>query len=116
MGTMVGDDSVGNRVGVAPSAQWIAVKLFDNSGFTLESWIHDAFQWVIAAGGRSCTGARCGQQLLGQRRRLRYTLPQRCQSATCSRDSACILPGNRGPGKGTIGSPELQRDDGGRGA
>ena len=51
MGTMVGDDGVGNRVGVAPGARWIAVKLFDNGGVTYESWIHDAFQWVMAPEG-----------------------------------------------------------------
>ncbi len=51
MGTMVGDDGAGNRVGVAPGARWIAVKLFDNNGSTYESWIHDAFQWILAPEG-----------------------------------------------------------------
>ncbi len=51
MGTMVADDGQGNRLGVAPGAQWIAVKLFTNAGFTFESWIHDAFQWVMAPEG-----------------------------------------------------------------
>ncbi len=51
MGTMVGDDEAGNRTGVAPGARWIAVKLFNNQGYTYESWIHTAFQWVIAPEG-----------------------------------------------------------------
>ncbi|MFQ5594757.1 MAG: S8 family serine peptidase, partial [Anaerolineae bacterium] len=45
--TMVGQ----NGVGVAPGARWIAVKLFHNQGHTFESWIHDAFQWILAPAG-----------------------------------------------------------------
>jgi uncharacterized repeat protein (TIGR01451 family) len=51
MGTMVGDDGQGNRTGVAPGARWIAVKLFANDGSTYESWIHAAFQWILAPNG-----------------------------------------------------------------
>lgn len=51
MGIIVGDDGQGNRIGVAPRARWIAVKVFSNSGRTYESWIHDAFQWVLAPEG-----------------------------------------------------------------
>ncbi len=51
MGTMVGEDGDGNRIGVAPGARWIAVKIFTNSGYTYESWIHDAFQWIMAPEG-----------------------------------------------------------------
>ncbi len=51
LGTILGDDGQGNRIGVAPRARWIAVKLFSNSGHTYESWIHDAFQWVLAPEG-----------------------------------------------------------------
>ncbi|RME48314.1 MAG: DUF11 domain-containing protein [Chloroflexi bacterium] len=45
--TMVGQ----NGVGVAPGAKWIAVKIFHNQGYTFDSWIHDAFQWVLAPAG-----------------------------------------------------------------
>ncbi len=50
-GIIVGDDHNGIRTGVAPGAQWIAVKIFDNFGFTEESWIHDGFQWLMAPNG-----------------------------------------------------------------
>lgn len=46
-GIMVGQDGIG----VAPGAQWIAVKVFDNQGTTYDSWIHDGFQWILAPGG-----------------------------------------------------------------
>jgi uncharacterized repeat protein (TIGR01451 family) len=45
--TMVGQ----NGVGVAPGAKWIAVKVFHNQGYTYDSWIHDAFQWILAPAG-----------------------------------------------------------------
>lgn len=52
MGTMVGDgvDETGQRlqIGVAPGAQWIAVKIFANSGDTTDAWIHQGFQWILA--------------------------------------------------------------------
>jgi len=45
--TMVGQ----NGVGVAPGAKWIAVKVFHNQGYTYDSWLHDAFQWILAPAG-----------------------------------------------------------------
>lgn len=52
LGTIVGDgvDEHGQRlqIGVAPGAQWIAVKIFTDSGDTTNLWIHQAFQWLLA--------------------------------------------------------------------
>ncbi|MFQ5594331.1 MAG: S8 family serine peptidase [Anaerolineae bacterium] len=52
MGTMVGDgvDEIGQRlqIGVAPGAQWIAAKIFTDSGDTTDVWIHQGFQWILA--------------------------------------------------------------------
>lgn len=47
MGTMVGSTD-GYTVGVAPGAQWIAVKVFDDGGEAEEEWIHAGFQWCLA--------------------------------------------------------------------
>ena len=47
MGTIVG----GEGIGVAPGAQWIAVKVFDNYGYAYDSWIHAGFQWLLAPNG-----------------------------------------------------------------
>jgi subtilisin family serine protease len=46
MGTMVGDDGAGNRIGVAPSAKWIAAKMceFDCDVYKYLS----AGQWILA--------------------------------------------------------------------
>jgi len=50
MGIMVGRDGGGSSVGMAPAAQWIAAKIFDDNGTATASSIHAAFQWVITSG------------------------------------------------------------------
>lgn len=47
MGLMVGGDSAGTSIGVAPGARWIAGRVFDQYGVSTESIIHQAFQWIL---------------------------------------------------------------------
>lgn len=47
MGVMVGGDAGGTTVGVAPNAQWIAVKMFNDAGGTTATAIHNGFQWLL---------------------------------------------------------------------
>jgi subtilisin family serine protease len=47
MGVMVGGDAGGTSVGVAPGAQWIAVKIFNDSGSSTATTIHSGFQWLL---------------------------------------------------------------------
>lgn len=47
MGVMVGGDEGGTAIGVAPKAQWIAVKIFNKDRVSDYSWIHSAFQWLL---------------------------------------------------------------------
>ena len=51
MGLMVGGDSGGTAIGVAPGAQWIAAKIFNDAGTTTYSTIHLAFQWLLDPDG-----------------------------------------------------------------
>jgi hypothetical protein len=51
MGLIVGGDSSGQVIGVAPDAQWIAAKIFDNTGVASYSAIHQAFQWALDPDG-----------------------------------------------------------------
>ena len=51
MGIMVGGDATGTSIGVAPDAQWIAVKMFDDDGFADLSAIHQSFQWLLDPDG-----------------------------------------------------------------
>lgn len=46
-GIMVGEGGIG----VAPGAQWIAVKVFHDQGHTFDSWLHAGFQWLLAPDG-----------------------------------------------------------------
>jgi len=47
MGVMVGGDATGTAIGVAPGAQWIAVKIFNDVGVAEYSDIHLGFQWLL---------------------------------------------------------------------
>jgi subtilisin family serine protease len=51
MGVMVGGDSSGTAIGVAPGAKWIAVKIFDDEGFATDIAIHQGFQWLLDPDG-----------------------------------------------------------------
>lgn len=44
-------DPDGTSIGVAPGAQWIAVKMLNDAGYGYDSWIHAAFEWVMAPEG-----------------------------------------------------------------
>lgn len=47
MGTMVGDDGMGNQIGVAPDAKWIGCRNMDSGNGTLITYM-SCFQWFIA--------------------------------------------------------------------
>jgi len=51
MGIIVGGDLGGSAIGVAPGAQWIAVKIFNDSGVASLSAIHQGFQWLLDPDG-----------------------------------------------------------------
>lgn len=55
MGIMVAGDTGGSAVGVAPSAQWIAVKIFDEDNVSTMTAIHKSFQWLLNPDGNSAT-------------------------------------------------------------
>jgi bacillopeptidase F len=47
MGLIVGGDAGGSAIGVAPGAQWIAVKIFNDARVAELSDIHQGFQWLL---------------------------------------------------------------------
>lgn len=55
MGLMVGGDAGGTAIGVAPDAQWISAKVFDNKGTALLSNVHLGFQWALDPDGDAAT-------------------------------------------------------------
>jgi hypothetical protein len=55
MGAMLGGDSGGTTIGVAPDARWIAAKIFNDQGSATATAIHLAFQWVLDPDGNPGT-------------------------------------------------------------
>lgn len=55
LGIMVGGDAGGTTIGAAPAAKWIAVRMFDDSGSTFLSVIHQLFQWFLDPDGNPAT-------------------------------------------------------------
>jgi len=51
MGIMVGQNLGSTALGMAPQAQWIAVKVFDDNGNAFSSDIHAGFQWLLDPDG-----------------------------------------------------------------
>ena len=47
MGTMVGDDGLGNQIGVAPGAKWIGCRNMENGYGTLTTYT-ECFEWFLA--------------------------------------------------------------------
>jgi uncharacterized repeat protein (TIGR01451 family) len=105
MGTIVGDDGEGNRTGVAPGAQWIAVKVFANEGYTYESWLHDGYQWLLAPEGDPSLAPDVVNSSWGSD----ISSDDRFRPDLVAMRAAGILPifsaGNHGPREATIGSP-----------
>jgi bacillopeptidase F len=51
MGLIVGGNAGGFDIGVAPDAQWISVKIFNDRGQSKYSRIHQGFQWLLDPDG-----------------------------------------------------------------
>lgn len=47
MGTMVGDDGIGNQIGVAPSARWVACRNMERGNGSPTTYI-ESFEWFLA--------------------------------------------------------------------
>lgn len=47
MGVILAGDTGGTSVGVAPGAQWIAVKIFNDQGASTATAIHLGYQWLL---------------------------------------------------------------------
>ncbi|HNS51348.1 MAG TPA: carboxypeptidase regulatory-like domain-containing protein [Anaerolineae bacterium] len=47
-GTMVGDDGVGNQIGMAPGARLLHCKNMDNGGYGQDDWFITCFEWDLA--------------------------------------------------------------------
>lgn len=55
LGVILGGAEGGSRIGVAPEARWIAVKIFNDTGFARLSNIHLGFGWLLDPDGDPTT-------------------------------------------------------------
>lgn len=55
LGIILGSDAGGSPIGVAPDAQWIAAKIFDDRDRATVEGIHQALQWVLDPDGDPST-------------------------------------------------------------
>ncbi|MEW5746954.1 MAG: S8 family serine peptidase [Nitrospirota bacterium] len=55
MGVMVGGSAGETAIGIAPGAQWIAVKIWDDNDTGTLSAIHQGFQWLLDPDGNPST-------------------------------------------------------------
>ncbi len=102
LGRAVGD---GQAIGVAPGAQWIAVKMLDDRGYGYDSWIHAAFEWLLAPDGNPAlapdvVNASWGNDI-GELEVFRPDI----QALRAAGIVSVFAAGNAGPGAGTVGSP-----------
>ncbi len=105
MGTILGDDGAGQRVGVAPGAKWIAVKAFTNQGYTYESWLHAAFQWVLAPADNPALAPDIVNNSWGSDNGSDERFRDDVKALRAAGIFTVFSAGNNGPYAGTIGSP-----------
>ncbi|MCP2328366.1 subtilisin family serine protease [Hamadaea flava] len=103
-GSIVGS-APGELTGVAPGAQWIAAKIFRDSGSTTESIIHDAFQWMMAPGGDPSAAPDVVNNSWGADAPNATTFWNDLLAWEAAGIVAVFANGNNGPGPGTVGSP-----------
>lgn len=101
MGTMVGQ----NGIGVAPGAQWIAIRAFDSSGTALNSWLHDAFQWAMAPNGNPALAPDIINNSWSSNNGFSTEFKADIQALLAAGIIPVFAAGNNGPGSGTVGSP-----------
>jgi uncharacterized repeat protein (TIGR01451 family) len=101
VGTIVGS----NGLGVAPGAQWIAAKAFDNTGGAQASWLHSAFQWMLAPNGNPALAPRIVNNSWGSSIGASTEFQPDVQALLNTGIFPVFSAGNSGPDASTIGAP-----------
>lgn len=101
MGTMVGQ----NGVGVAPGARWMAVKGLNSQGFGLFSWIHSAFEFVLAPGGDPAYAPDVLNNSWSSTDGTNTEFKEDLAALRRAGIFVVFANGNRGPNPSSVGSP-----------
>jgi subtilisin family serine protease len=111
IGTMIGGNTSGTAVGVAPDAKLISAKIFKGSGSAKTSWILKAMEWVCNPDGDSSTtddmprlvsNSWGGRQESFEEENPMWELVRKWLELDIIPVFAC---GNSGPNDNTIGTP-----------
>jgi subtilisin family serine protease len=105
-GTMVGGDGIG----VAPGAQWIAAKVFDNQGRAYDSWIHAGLEWALAPGGDPALAPDVVNCSWGDPSGTNTRFLADVQALRAAGIVPVFSAGNYGPLEGTITAPGSFRE------
>ncbi|TYS72094.1 S8 family serine peptidase [Sutcliffiella horikoshii] len=103
-GSAVGGGA-GEPIGVAPGAEWIAAKIFNDSGGTTASAIHQAFEWFLAPGGDPSKAPHVVNNSWGSADTYRTEFLEGVRAWVAAGIFPLFAAGNDGPGAQTIGSP-----------
>jgi uncharacterized repeat protein (TIGR01451 family) len=101
MGTIAG----GNGIGVAPGAKWIAVRAFNSAGVAQASWLHNAFQWLLAPNGDPALAPHVVNNSWSSNDGFSTEFAPDIQALTGAGIYSVFAAGNNGPGVGSVGSP-----------
>lgn len=105
-GTAVGrQDAAGVGIGVAPGAQWIAVKAFNDGGRAYDSWLHAAFEWLLAPAGDPALAPDVVSASWGSAYGASETFRPDLQALRAAGIVPVFSAGNEGPSPGTMDSP-----------
>ncbi len=104
-GIAVGRDETGPAIGVAPGARWIAVKTLNDAGYGYDSWIHAAFEWLMAPAG----DPSLAPDIVNGSWSSAYGADEVLRADLQAIRAAGIVPvfsaGNNGPWAASVGSP-----------
>jgi subtilisin family serine protease len=104
-GTHVTGIAVGqNGFGVAPGAQWIAARAFDQYGIGFDSHIHSAFQWLLAPAGNPALAPDVVNHSWGGAPFVLAYVPD-VAALRAAGIIQVFAAGNGGPGPGSISAP-----------
>ena len=101
MGTLVGKEGIG----VAPGARWIAARAFSSAGFGYDSWIHAAFEWLLAPEGNPALAPDVINNSWGNNTGSNEAFRDDVRALNKAGIISVFSAGNVGPNSGTINSP-----------
>ena len=101
MGTIVGGDGIG----VAPGARWIAARAFDSDGSAYDSWLHAAFQWLLAPDDNADLAPQVVNNSWGNDVGTLEIFQRDIDALRRAGIFVVFSVGNAGPDPATVGSP-----------